>query len=203
MQTEKHSAKRRLTVCALIITAAVAAASVNVLAKYVKGSQKLENTFSRSDYDSPSVSDTVSADKDGFFYKSNVSVTAGEHDYPVYVRVNLIVTWQDSDGNIYGQQPLLDTDYTLEYNEADWTLSDDGYFYCNSAIAGGDTTPLLIGENQKLKQIKSAPTGYTMHVEVVAETIQAVGTTESGITAEDDAWSTQSQSQSSEQEEAT
>jgi hypothetical protein len=203
MQQKKFSAKRLLCVCALIVTATVAAVSVNVFAKYINGS-KVENTFSRSDYDSPTVSDTVSAAEDGFFYKSNVTVTAGKHNYPVYVRVNLIVTWQDNDGNIYGQQPVLGTDYTLEYNDTDWTKESDGYFYCNTAIAGGETTPPLIGENQKLKQIKASPNAnYSMHVEVVAETIQAIGTTESGITARNDAWSAESQAETPTDTEAT
>ena len=190
MENKQSKIRRFMLAFILIAVLTISAVSVTVIAKYLKGSNQLENDFTPGVYDTPMVSDTVSADADGNFYKSNVVITVGSNDYPVFVRANLVVTWQDSEGEIYGQPPVPGKDYSIEYNGTDWTLGKDGYYYFNKAVQSGGSTEPLIGSNQKLKQIGTAPNGYTMHVEVCAETIQAVGTS-GNKTAVMNAWGVQ------------
>ena len=165
-----------------------------VVAKYIGSSNKVGNFFVAAEYNTPVVNETVETDTDGFKYKTDVSITAGDKEYPVYVRAAIIVTWQDANGNVYGYQPVEGTDYTLEYNDTDWEYnSADGYYYFKSAVASGASTFPLIRADQKLKQIKAAPIGYVMNIEILAQTIQAVGNTDtdSSVTAVYDAWGVQ------------
>ncbi|NLT10128.1 MAG: hypothetical protein GXY08_11595 [Ruminococcus sp.] len=194
----ERSKKRTVIVFAIVAALLLTAVSANIIAKYIKGSPAQENTLKAGEYDAPSVSDNVDSEG-GMFFKNNVAVTVGDEGYPVYVRADLIVTWHTSGGYIYGQQPVEGTDYTLEYNTDDWTKGDDGWFYYTEAVQSGGTTAPLIGQTQKLSQIKAAPEGCTMHVEVITETIQALGSTDDGSkTAVMDAWGTQPDDQQTE-----
>ncbi len=174
-----------------IITLTMIAISAAVIAKYFNSSNQLENNFTPGVYDTPMISDTVEKDTDSSFYKSNVVVTVGSNDYPVFVRANLVITWQNDSGEVYGQPPVPEKDYTIEYNKTDWTLGSDGYYYFNHIVQSGGSTKPLINADQKLKQTGKAPDGYTMHVEVIAETIQALGKTSDNKTAVMDAWGVQ------------
>ena len=190
---ENRQSKKIMVIVSLVIIAVltISSFSVMLIAKYAKSSNQLENDYTPGVYDTPTINDTVDADADGNFYKSNVIITVGSNDYPEFVRAALVITWQNAQGEVYGQPPVLGDDYSIEYNDADWTLGSDGYYYYNKAVKSGCSTEPLIGADQKLKQTGSAPEGYTMHVEVVAETIQAVGKTSDNITAVMDAWGVQ------------
>ena len=101
--------------------------------------------------------------------KSDVKVkNAG--DIPAYIRAYIVVTWKDSDGNVYGQKPVKDTDYTMTMGSNGWTQKD-GYWYCNTAIDSGGFTPVLI---DSCTSNNSAPDGYNLSVEIIAEAIQSV-----------------------------
>lgn len=184
--------KKRITAFAaflLICTTAGLAA-----AKYIGSSNKLDNGFVPARYDSPVITEELLIDTDGYKYKTNVGVTAADNGYPVYARVSLIVTWQDSSGNVFGQQPIINTDYSLEYNDTDWIYrSEDGFYYLRSKLAGGAASAPLINAGQKLKQLNPAPAGYNMNVEILAQTIQAVGNTDANdnTTAVFEAWGIQ------------
>lgn len=103
--------------------------------------------------------------------KSDVKVkNAG--DIPAYIRAYIIVTWKDSDGNVYGQLPVEDTDYTMTMGSNGWTPGDGGYWYCNTAIDSGGFTPVLI---DSCTSKNSAPDdNYNLSVEIMAEAIQSV-----------------------------
>lgn len=164
-------------VTAFVFLAAVI--SADVPAKYVKAPVMLENRFVPAEYDQPRITDELKPDEDtGYYYKTNLVITPSVSGYPVYVRVLLAVSWQDSSGNIYGRQPVRDADYTLSYNEDDWFLHD-GFYYCRTAVFN-TAAPPLIKSTQRLAQLRAAPDGCVMHAEVAAETIQAVGNTLDG-----------------------
>ena len=56
-------------------------------------------------------------------------------------------------------------------------------------LDSGQTTYPLIREDQKLKHLADPPeAGYSMHVEIAAESVQAAGTTDAGVKAVTDAW---------------
>ena len=183
-------------------TAVIAAAltalcliTMTVAAKYIKASNVLSGAFIPSPYGAPSVAETVITDPlDGFKYKTDVAVQADDTDYAVYVRLALIISWKDSAGDVYGEQPFSGTDYTLVYNTDDWLYdSVSGYYYCTSPVESGALSPAFMDadEGQMLKQIKTGPEGYTLNVEILAQTVQAVGTTDAGTPIEPaiyDAW---------------
>ena len=101
--------------------------------------------------------------------KSNVSIK-NTSDIPVYIRASIIVTWKDSSGNVYGQLPVADTDYTISYGTG-WTRQGD-YWYCNSEVAVGTNTPELISSCTEVAG--KAPAGnYRLSVEIIAEAIQS------------------------------
>jgi hypothetical protein len=176
----------------------MSAFSGGALAKYLNASEKLTNIFSKDAYDTPEIKDTVSPDTGGdtenkLYSKSNVTVTIGAHTYPVYVRVHLVITWQDDENKVYYQAPVCGEDYSLTYDTGNWMYdSNSGYYYYKKAVASKDTISFMTSE-QQLKQLTTAPTGYTMHVEVLTETIQAIGITDENDskTAVMDAWNIQ------------
>ncbi len=181
--------RSRWTVVVLAAVLIVSGTSALLFAKYINNSGELENRFNPSEYDRPVVSDSMSKDVDGYYYKHNLKVTpAEETNYPVYVRVAIVPTWTDNDGNIFGQQPVKDKDYSLTFDTDNWFLYTDGFYYCKTPVTGGNSTPELITRYRALKQLRDAPfSEYDLHVEVVAETVQAIGTKYEGLNNKKDA----------------
>jgi hypothetical protein len=181
MKLKTHQGKHRLLayVVVLVITLSVVAVCQGVVAKYTKSSQKLETSFSHENYDTPSIDEDLS------------KVTIGEHNYPVYVRVNVVATWQDKDKKIYYSAPKLGTDYSFTY-DTNWKFNEkDGYYYYNTAVAG-DTNDISFATDVQQSSTATAPDGYTLHLEVLVETIQAIGKTDDNSkTAVMDAWNIQ------------
>ncbi len=176
---------------AAVLLLMLSAASCLLIAKYVSSSNTMTGVYVPAPYHAVTVLSEQGTDEDSRLYLTNVRVQSGDQGYPVYVRVTLAVQWVDEQGRIYGQQPISGVDYTLSYNENDWSLyPNDGFYYYRTALPSGGTTAPLITSAQKLKQIKDPPeSGYRLKAEVACETIQAVGTTHPGnIAAVVDAW---------------
>ena len=134
----------------------------------------VENVFDPAASVDPSISETF--DKE---VKSNVAVSVGDTGYAVYVRAAIVVTWKaEEDGSVLGDSPVLNEDYTLLLNETDWFLKD-GFYYHKAAVNSGGTTANLITSCQ-LKSSVIPPSGYALNVEIIAQTIQALGTTDEG-----------------------
>lgn len=103
--------------------------------------------------------------------KSDVSIK-NTSNIPAYIRAEVIVTWQDADGNILGKMPVAGADYSITYPaESEWIPSEDGYYYYPASVAVGDSTPALIAVCKPLKDAPAA--GYFLCVEIIAEAIQA------------------------------
>lgn len=104
--------------------------------------------------------------------KSNV-IIQNTGDTKAYIRATVVITWQDSDGNIYGVAPVRGQDYTIEYGSG-WRVGSDGYYYYPSTVEPLSSTTNLI---DRCTVIGSAPKeGYALHVEVLAQGIQSVPT---------------------------
>lgn len=119
--------------------------------------------------------------------KTNSCVNVGNPGYAVYVRAAIVITWEKSDGSVHAEVPLEGTgkDYLISLNETDWLKGADGFYYYRDMITSGDTAPLIVS----LTEINQPPEDFTMHVEIIAQTIQALGTTDvSDIPAVVDAW---------------
>ena len=104
--------------------------------------------------------------------KENVTIK-NTSDIPVYIRASIIVTWKDSEGNVYGQKPASsDYDMKMAANSG-WVLGTDGYYYYTSPVAVGDTTGTLI--NKCTVKDGATPPGddYKLSVEIIAEAIQS------------------------------
>ena len=80
---------------------------------------------------------------------------------------------------------MAGTDYSISYNEDDWFL-EDGFWYCVSPITSG-TSPVLIKECTPVSG--RTPEGYSLSVEILAQTVQALGSTDgTDIPAAQNAW---------------
>ena len=113
--------------------------------------------------------------------KKNVMIrNTGTTD--AYIRVAVVVTWQDENGNVYGQRPVAGRDYTILYNSKDW-VQQDNFWYWTEPVAPMATTSTLISSCQPEN---TAPEGYSLTVEILASGIQSqpksVAATNWGIT---------------------
>lgn len=114
--------------------------------------------------------------------KSNVSIT-NTGDTDAYIRAMVNITWKNEAGEVYGaSQPVVDTDYTIDYADTSntgWTKGADGFWYYNSVVAPSEKTGVLI-ETCTTKEGSTPPEGYFLSVEILADAIQ-----ENAVT---DAW---------------
>lgn len=105
--------------------------------------------------------------------KENVKIQ-NTGDIPAYIRAKVVVTWKDEDGNVYGQAPIEETDYTIQFNEGVWKREGD-YWYYDEPVApvteNNCYTPVLINRCSPIAD--QTPEGYHLSVEILAEAIQS------------------------------
>lgn len=178
----------------LILVVLVSLIVTAVFAAYYKETVDLKNKFEPASSVIPEVSEKF--EENDKKLKEDVRFNVGKTEYPVYVRVKIVITWQDTRedtlGNVY-YKPVEDDDYELILSDnGAWEFNeDDGFYYCKEVINSEQYTPVLI---EKCKQLKDAPAeGYTLSVEIIVQTVQAIGTTdaetyEDGTPAYQDAW---------------
>ena len=109
--------------------------------------------------------------------KQNVTVkNIGNVD--AYIRAKIVVTWKKGN-EVYPVMPVADTDYTISLNTGSeagkWTYdaAADIYYY-NGKVGAGLSTANLINSCQQAATA-NVPDGYTLHVEILAQAIQADG----------------------------
>lgn len=155
------------------------------------------NTFTPDVETNPSIDETFTDN-----VKTNVSVNVGELDYAVYVRAAIVVTWQKTvtvDGveqvHVYGQLPVAETDYSIDINAGNdkpWFQQGDFYYYrqkVDSTEPNSNVSTAALINSVTEKADANKPDGYTLHVEIIAQTIQALGGTDADDTpAVTDAW---------------
>ena len=109
-------------------------------------------------------------------------VSVGESlDYSVFVRAAVVVTWQDDDGNIFAEMPVAGEDYTIECRDG-WFIHE-GFYYYSKAITVSTGTGLIV------KTLTTHPDGYKLNVQIISQTIQALGETDdNSVPAVTDAW---------------
>lgn len=169
----------------IIVIALIAVMSALVAAKYIKNAGDVVNKFSPAESVTPIIHEQFDNN-----VKENVYFEVGDTDYPVYVRAAIVITWQNEEGTVYFSKPET-ADYTLVLNKTYWEKKSDGFYYYSEPVESGGKTPILIYE---CKQINPAPAeGYTLSVEIIAQTVQAVGSTDENnpngvIPAYEDAW---------------
>ena len=110
--------------------------------------------------------------------KSDVSIK-NTGDTTAWIRAAIVVTWQDKDGNVYGQLPVEGTDYTMELNvvtKDGWLKGNDGFYYWYLPVksveedASDCNTGVLINE---CTYKANAPEDYFLNVEIIGSGIQS------------------------------
>ena len=168
MRTGKYQApKRRLpaAILVLLILAAPAILFGGVAAYLSASADPVSNELAVANHPTVSVGD-------------DYAVNVGEPGYAVYVRAAVVVNWTNGD-NILATVP---TEYTMTMGD-NW-FEHGGFWYYEEPIYQGATDPLIAAFSATGEK-----TGYTLTVDVIAQTIQAVGTTDVGENpAVTDAW---------------
>lgn len=124
----------------------------------------LHNLFNPSKV-TTKVEETLSGDTKKDVYIKNTG------DTDAWIRAAVVVTWQDEDGNVYGQAPAAGTNYTAWTPGTNWLTGDDGFYYYTFPVASGETTQdALIAD---VKPIGNPPAdGYYLTVEIIGSGIQ-------------------------------
>lgn len=114
--------------------------------------------------------------------KSNVMIkNTGDTD--AWIRAYVVITWQDKDGNVYGQMPVVsdscevenctEHDCHIKYNKEEWSKGNpDGFWYCMSEVEAGKESPILINTCSSVGN--SPDTKYHLNVEIIGSGIQSV-----------------------------
>ncbi|MCH5180519.1 MAG: hypothetical protein J1F32_04855 [Erysipelotrichales bacterium] len=174
--------KKRFFQVFILLTALVIMSIPLTIAYFKADANNVNNSFTPAESIMPTVEETFENGE-----KKDVFIKVGNPGYPVYVRATIIFNWKDENGNTYYNKPIINQDYEIVLNDADWNLSDRFYYYNKSVASGGQTTNLI--NSCKLKDNVTAPEGFTFDVEIIAQTIQAVGTTDDTDSAAiEDAW---------------
>lgn len=135
------------------------------LAYIIDQTEEVENTFTPAE-NSIKIEETVPTPERNV--KEHVKVK-NESDFGVYVRAMIVVTWQNESGEVWNKTPVLDTDYTMSFDD-NWTQQGNYYYYKGVVPANGETGDLIV----EAKPIKNAPAaGYKLHIEILSASIQA------------------------------
>lgn len=159
----KHMKRKALllAVCAaLLLTAAIGGTTAFIVAN----TNQVKNEFTPG-----GVPIEVKESFDGKT-KSNVQIK-NNGNVPAFIRAKVVVTWKDSSGNVSGT-PVKNGDYVIEYNQMDWKKEEDGFWYYTQSVPASGMTNALITNCTKTE---TAPEGYDLSVEILAESIQAEG----------------------------
>lgn len=183
----KHSGNQKRKAVALLVCLTLAATLTvgSTLAFLVTKTDSIVNIFTPTKV-------TVTVEEKFENAKEDVKIkNTGTTD--AWIRTAVVITWQDKDGNVYGIPPVVNSEYTIEYDlENGWVKGDDGYYYWTKPVAPDNLTGILI-EKCEYKE-NQAPTGYYLPVDVVASGLQSKPasvfndkwSTSSGLTASDD-----------------
>lgn len=95
----------------------------------------------------------------------------------------------NGEADVYYISPVRDVDYTIDFNTTGWELLDS-YYYYTSPVGSGKTTGVLINSCALIPDGGAeVPEGYFLNVEIIVQTVQAIGSTDSGdVPAWQDAW---------------
>lgn len=162
--------KRSLKSIALLVSL-VLLGSVGVggtIAFLIDYAGTVENIFTPSEV-TTSVEEAVSGK-----IKSNVCIK-NTGDTEAWIRAAVVITWQDEDGNVYGQLPVSGDDYYISYlNNTDWIKAKDGFYYYKKPVAAGGSTGVLIEKCEQLKSLKVDNVDYYLTVEIIGSGIQSI-----------------------------
>lgn len=162
----KRSSPKKLILTVLAVILVLCATAGVTLAILSATTGSVNNGFTAATVDIETIEDF----NDGDTVKKDVYIR-NDSTTGVYIRAAIVVTWQNEKGDVYSKTPVLGTDYTLKGMNSGWKSGSDGYYYWVSPVAAGGRTENLIGQCAPVTG--KAPAGYTLHVEIAAQAIQA------------------------------
>ena len=173
-RTQRNRSRRRSGKAAALLVSLLLLLTVTVggtLAFLTTGAGPIANLFTHSQV-TTKVDETVSGSTKSDVTIQNTGNTAA------WIRAAVVITWQDAQGNVYGQLPEEGTgkDYTITWG-TDWKTGNDGFYYWPSPVAAGSETGELI-ESCTALQSKTVGTGtdavtYYLTVEVIGSGLQS------------------------------
>ena len=109
---------------------------------------------------------------------TGIITNSADSDVGVYIRVKLVVNYQNNDGNVYYVAPAEGTDYTVaQDSNAKWIQSGDYYYYTQPVTPGNQTTavPVTVTFTPVTEEgnVTNQYDGYTLTVQYLAEAIQS------------------------------
>ena len=175
----------------------IGAATINSTVAFLfTHSGPVENQFNPSQVRT-SVDEEITVDENGVNVKEDVTIQ-NIGDTTAWIRAAVVVTWQDEDGNVYGQMPT-DEDYTIVFNLQDqndpdgkWEKANDGFYYWSKPVPVNENTGVLITscspQNPNGITVGSGENAVTYYltVEILGSGIQ----TFQGVTDYMTAWNT-------------
>ncbi len=111
------------------------------------------------------------------YVKRNVRIkNTGNTD--AYIRVLLVFTWKDKDGNVFVNKPVENRDFQINLALSNgWIVSRNNvgaYLYYKNPVKAGGETPILIDSLVQINGANVPENGdYQLSVEVVADAVQA------------------------------
>jgi predicted ribosomally synthesized peptide with SipW-like signal peptide len=152
-----------LFIAAVLLVGAVVGTTIAYLTAQTN---EVENTFTVG-----SVPIKIEENFDGTTKKDVKVTNTGNTD--AYIRATYVVNWLDSSNNIVASVPTGYSYSLTETTDANWKKGTDGYYYYIKPVAPNGTT-----EGSLLTCTVTYPTNpeYTLSVEIIASSIQAVPT---------------------------
>lgn len=184
MRGRKHNNRKLPLASWLMILVVLGSLCTGTVAAYLSYvTQPVTNTFTPDKSEIPEVIKETQGTSD-----KGLGVSVGNTDYEVYVRAAVVVSWKsEKNPSIQpAKAPKVDQDYLIVLNLDDWFLHTDGFYYYKKPVkSGGQTEPLVKSYDDYTTTIE----GYIRYIEIMGQTIQALGTTDEGdIPAVTDAW---------------
>ena len=96
-----------------------------------------------------------------------------------YIRVLLVFTWKDANGNVYVNKPQINKDYQINPDISNgWSIYQNSIgtfsYYYKYPVAAGEETPNLIDSLSQTPGVVGPENGkYALSVEIVADAVQA------------------------------
>ena len=179
MRNRRYSKKAIALMVSVVLLVTVAVGAT--LAYLIDETQQIENEFIPSQV-TVKVDETFTGTS-----KTNVSIN-NTGDTTAFIRAEVIVTWQNAEGNVYGEAPVEGVDYTAFTPADGWVAHTDGFYYWTAPVEPGENTGILIDEI-KLKDGATPPAdGYYLCVEIVSSGIQFDGSDPKGNKPIELAW---------------
>lgn len=171
MHQGKHSRRSGKSIALLIALLMIVFVTVGGTVTYL-----LSETYSiRNIFNPADVTTSVDETFEGGV-KTNVSIQ-NTGDIEAYIRAIVVITWQDENGNVFSQMPVVGQDYSIVYpDDTGWVKATDGFWYYTSPVAPGENTECLIASCKEIENAPNKPDGYVLSVEIIGSGIQSVPT---------------------------